>query len=101
LILHARTPRLPYTTLCRSEVSSRADTEPGDTDGSRDRAHSPGTPVPLNRRLRGRAAFSLGTAPALLRARASRLTGRGLRPRRGPDRKSTRLNSSHVSISYA
>src|SRR2546422_1750285 len=32
---------------------------------------------------------------------ATRLIGRPLRPRRGRDRKSTRLNSSHGYISYA
>src|SRR5947199_5140887 len=75
-----QTPRstlFPYTTLFRSDLSR----------GGRCRAHA---------RARVRQLRRPGGRPALrLRARA-----RG-RLRRRRDRKSTRLNSSHLGISYA
>src|SRR3712207_7449372 len=79
-----RSTLFPYTTLFRS---SRATPTP--------RRRPAGGPRPADRRwTRGR-----GAAPArgreILRERAD--VGRG----RPPDRKSTRLNSSHANISYA
>src|SRR5207245_9781016 len=64
----------PYTTLFRSR--------------------SAGPPVPRPRRLRG-------AHRPLPRSRPARLRARRPDPRRRRDRKSTRLNSSHGSISYA
>src|SRR5436305_10207012 len=52
----------------------------------------------MTRRDFSRKAFAVGAATA---ASASRILGANDRIRMGTDRKSTRLNSSHVRISYA
>src|SRR3712207_8601601 len=82
-----RSTLFPYTTLFRSLRPVRYDSGPppvrngpaGPTDPRTDRTWLPGAPAPV---------------PGQLFPHASR----GLRR---PDRKSTRLNSSHANISYA
>src|SRR5436309_10347388 len=69
---HPRSPLFPYTTLFRS------DPQP--------------TPLPVARRAR-----SLFREERVL----GKLTPQALLSEEGSDRKSTRLNSSHVKISYA
>src|SRR5207249_12117114 len=84
-------PLFPYTTLFRSlPPSLRGEEQPA----------APG------RTQRGGAAPARGPSVAGQRARARERHRAGRRagprlPRRSEDRKSTRLNSSHVSISYA
>src|SRR5207245_8994354 len=86
-------PLFPYTTLFRSQVP--ADSSPrrhsqrreGLSRGQR----ADGVIVPLNR-------LSTGLHTAYTRSRPIR---RSMRLAMGGDRKSTRLNSSHGSISYA
>src|SRR5699024_11574329 len=92
--IHVRTllpPLFPYTTLFRSRRRAR---------GAHLRRH-----VHLGRHLRRRRrAARDGTdlrAFCARRGREGRLRARRARPRQVEDRKSTRLNSSHVSISYA
>src|SRR3712207_8047561 len=80
-----RSTLFPYTTLFRSPAGRRV--------------------------AEARSAGGRGRGPVLPRATRPRRVvgprggaGRGRRardPRRGPDRKSTRLNSSHANISYA
>src|SRR3712207_7166822 len=73
-----RSTLFPYTTLFRSvHRAARPRRRHGRRDG--------GGPPPRRQRLRARRAHQ----------RLRR------RPRRGRDRKSTRLNSSHANISYA
>src|SRR5690349_24000562 len=76
-----RSTLFPYTTLFRSDM----DVDAGDLDA----LHLGGAGVDLAGVLQGNAEFVL------------RLAGRDLGVRAGIDRKSTRLNSSHVEISYA
>src|SRR5690606_39291412 len=82
-----RSPLFPYTTLFRSRVPLRAERRPP-------RARTPG----------GRCDRRRGLHHPSSPPRAAR---RGARPcplprgGQGRDRKSTRLNSSHVKISYA
>src|SRR5690348_17883073 len=74
-----RSTLFPYTTLFRSHGGARR--------------HVGGPVLPAERDPRGQRAFS---------PRRARRTHRDERPAgAGPDRKSTRLNSSHPSISYA
>src|SRR5690606_42121668 len=78
-LLIRRPPRstlFPYTTLFRSHLRRRA----------------PGHPPRRDRRRPRRRGAGAGPAPARQPAR---------RPGGARDRKSTRLNSSHVKISYA
>src|SRR5438876_5044691 len=74
----------PYTTLFRSPVVE-AGVDP------RVRAHREAAAVDL----------AAERAPRLVRAEVERRVRRPARIRRYRDRKSTRLNSSHPSISYA
>src|SRR5690606_41365544 len=77
----------PYTTLFRSELVERRVRHPG-LSGSRPRCRPP--PRPAARRCRSRVPAG-GPPPC----------GSAKRAARAADRKSTRLNSSHVKISYA
>src|SRR3712207_8800973 len=83
-----RSTLFPYTTLFRSGGGGRR--RPGGRD------------PPAGAAVLG--GLRVGRDPAALHGRRAgaaqrrRLTGR---PRPGPDRKSTRLNSSHATISYA
>src|SRR3712207_7449900 len=79
-----RSTLFPYTTLFRSQALDRHHDAPGRQPGGGDRppADEPGA---------GRAARVAGDPRA----------DPGPAPRRRPDRKSTRLNSSHANISYA
>src|SRR3712207_8588058 len=74
-----RSTLFPYTTLFRSRGGGQRpggrDAVPGDPDVSEPLAASAGRRRPVGAGLQG--------------------------PGRGPDRKSTRLNSSHANISYA
>src|SRR3712207_7043349 len=80
-----RSTLFPYTTLFRSRVGT---TDPAHTTGGRGRPPSP--------RTRYAPAATPGGLPgAGQRAREAE------RRRHRPDRKSTRLNSSHANISYA
>src|SRR5438874_5034583 len=89
----------PYTTLFRSG--------PGrGSDGLRDfRAHRPGGAFARqgSRAAAPPLALPFGARPAGRGTEDAALAGRGpdTTRRRGGDRKSTRLNSSHVEISYA
>src|SRR5207302_10007018 len=83
-----RSPLFPYTTLFRSSLSLRRTAHPGIP--GQDAGAGPGGKCLGPDPERPRPARSDG--PALL-ARAHR--------RSSGDRKSTRLNSSHVKISYA
>src|SRR5207249_10289405 len=88
--LRAPSRLFPYTTLFRS---------PG-RDGQAQRRR-PRRPVP---RRGGHECRPFGHLLCAEPSHRFRRLGRGrelLRPHRRPDRKSTRLNSSHVSISYA
>src|SRR5437660_3569986 len=93
--MHPRQPRstlFPYTTLFRSHaVRSRArESERGAAVSDRRTRHRVGPPAQ-------RRAFSV-----LARARPSRGRQRASGDvEKARDRKSTRLNSSHVAISYA
>src|SRR5438874_9815745 len=78
ILLPPRSTLFPYTTLFRSR--SRA--------GPCDPSPNPRTPLPRGCPLRA-SADSRGSCP------------RGARPLDKIDRKSTRLNSSHVETSYA
>src|SRR3712207_7390012 len=79
-----RSTLFPYTTLFRS-------------------GHGPGIAPAAVRLLRRRLLAARMRLRARARARARRARGRGLLrgPDLRPDRKSTRLNSSHANISYA
>src|SRR5207244_10678006 len=92
-----RPPRFPYTTLFRSRGATSA-------HGCRTR------PPPVRRDRGGAPGPHAAARPPASTPRSSRSTSRWRRPRRrtttrrgpgGPDRKSTRLNSSHQIISYA
>src|SRR5699024_11927914 len=87
-----RSTPCPYTTLFRSD---RQGPDPGATPGRGHRCtvRAVGADAPRSRGLPGRG-LPLGTV-------APRHPTRGQARRGGGDRKSTRLNSSHVSISYA
>src|SRR5439155_26099263 len=97
-LMITRPPRstlFPYTTLFRSPPRRRADYY----DGPPSRPDRPGERVRRDRRREG-----AGRGGGRARASAGRRPRRplGARVRRDrPDRKSTRLNSSHVAISYA
>src|SRR5699024_12578538 len=80
-----RSTLFPYTTLFRSRFDQRARAEGRAEDHGRDR------------RRRDRAGAGQRLAPAGRRGHRRRIS----RPDPPRDRKSTRLNSSHVSISYA
>src|SRR5690606_38647334 len=82
-------PLFPYTTLFRSHEPDRR-LRQGRASGRRRRAAVPLRPA--ERRQGGR---------PVLRARRAADRGRRADPRGRADRKSTRLNSSHVKISYA
>src|SRR5204862_7205070 len=85
-----RSPLFPYTTLFRSALVQRRAPERGWVV-CRCRTKGCGRRSPHSR-------SPLGAFPKLERLT---LTRRGAMPRRDEDRKSTRLNSSHVEISYA
>src|SRR5258705_2938588 len=76
-----RSPLFPYTTLFRSKRRARVNRATVDVERSRNRFR------PADRRRMGRVVLS----------HAHRRTD----SERGSDRKSTRLNSSHLGISYA
>src|SRR3712207_7789682 len=82
-----RSTLFPYTTLFRSPSAGRPSLNRDDFDRHVSAPHRPARPEP-------------GGAPGL-----RPLGGGPERPRgqaqEGPDRKSTRLNSSHANISYA
>src|SRR5207253_9822374 len=83
---------LPYTTLFRSDTDLDAQSQqgkqaPAATAGGRGRQAAPPAPA---------AAMPGATAPA-----APVTTNLDFLATAAPDRKSTRLNSSHVAISYA
>src|SRR5690606_39806238 len=95
-----RSPPLPYTTLFRSPPGRPHLRVPvavrRRTRGARPRARA------LRRRpRRARLAVALELAPGLRPRRGRRRARRGQPAVHPPDRKSTRLNSSHVKISYA
>src|SRR5207249_12221960 len=79
----SRSPLFPYTTLFRSSLSARRPGDPADGGAAR---------APLSR-YSFSAREPLGVAPHAPQHRGAPVLKR--------DRKSTRLNSSHVSISYA
>src|SRR3712207_3516138 len=79
-----RSTLFPYTTLFRSAAGRRASRDP------RDRREPPARLARARRRAR------LPDRPGGVRHVTSVLY-----ETRGPDRKSTRLNSSHANISYA
>src|SRR3712207_7238652 len=81
-----RSTLFPYTTLFRSAGGGRR-RGPG-----RDRQDHPAAPVP--------ASAPRGAGDGGRRAAVGEPPGRGAGPA-APDRKSTRLNSSHANISYA
>src|SRR5690606_40098469 len=84
-------PLFPYTPLFRSRRPVRADARPRPRRARRQRPADPPAP-----RLRP----DVGARPAPPPGRSS--PGDGAGPERPAlDRKSTRLNSSHVKISYA
>src|SRR5204863_10075996 len=90
-------PHLPsFPTRRSSDLHAR----PGRSDTRVARATAPGSePVPVGlTRIRGGSHLRAESVPQLVRRR----TGGGARRRyeQGQDRKSTRLNSSHVEISY-
>src|SRR5690606_41268528 len=91
---------VPYTTLFRSSRSAR---RPRRTSSSAARPpRSPGTEAPSVGALGGpphQASPGLMTAPRPFGIAG--LTGAREQQRTEEDRKSTRLNSSHVKISYA
>src|SRR5690606_41447259 len=92
-----RSTLFPYTTLFRSlETGAESGPEPAQPGSGYDSAVAPrGAQEP---RRRGRGAVPAGPA----RSGRERLDqGEGAVPARPEDRKSTRLNSSHVKISYA
>src|SRR5256885_10814875 len=80
-----RSTLFPYTTLFRSDGHARADWAGPAADGQRGRAG--GAPGPVSRSDR--------------EGSVARVAGGRGRCCRGRDRKSTRLNSSHLVISYA
>src|SRR3712207_6949899 len=82
-----RSTLFPYTTLFRSAA-------PGVGAGHPDRRAR--RPAPARRRLRPLRRRRAGDRRAREPVAAAHRGGR-----RGPDRKSTRLNSSHANISYA
>src|SRR5205814_5826618 len=94
-------PLFPYTTLFRSVRGGPAGGPSrwaGATRGAARRAAAD-VGLPCELRLQGQALRASG-APAAARA-SPRLEGDLLaRPTRRADRKSTRLNSSHLGISY-
>src|SRR5690349_21905734 len=83
----ARSTLFPYTTLFRSRRAGTS-TEPAS------RPIEPG-------RARSSRSWLASWVPYLRPSRRRRRSGWSRRWRREPDRKSTRLNSSHVEISYA
>src|SRR5437868_11389618 len=86
-----RSTLFPYTTLFRSFPKAALAGEPGHHFGGRGTGES----CCAGRRHELRSVCrqpTLGVAPS---------PGGTIRGGHGPDRKSTRLNSSHVSISYA
>src|SRR5690606_41857254 len=96
-----RTTLFPYTTLFRSDGPAYVRFSHG--------LHGPGVHLPLpapgpGRPAGGGQATREGRLAPAFEPRVLRLLGRGLHPApawRHRDRKSTRLNSSHVKISYA
>src|SRR2546427_8219415 len=83
-----RSTLFPYTTLFRSELRVRGRARPREEGRAVPCGHVPAPPAdgdPADRALLG----------------GRRVQGGGARARRAPDRKSTRLNSSHSQISYA
>src|SRR5690606_41596137 len=92
-------PLFPYTTLFRSRPGAAA---PGGPGGPAD----PAAGAVHHGRPLGVRDPEAGGRPLLARpgrgdSGAGRGPGRGRTGREGRDRKSTRLNSSHVKISYA
>src|SRR3712207_8945983 len=88
----------PYTTLFRSEgvrVAARLTVEQHDPLRRGDLG--PGDPLGVVRPVRS----VHHEVPLPADAELERLRGRGEPLRSPPDRKSTRLNSSHANISYA
>src|SRR5699024_12289989 len=90
---------LPCPLSCPRSFATRRSSDLARADRGRrrppQRAHRE-RPLGASEQRRGRAAAGPRAAP-----RARRLLGGAGHARRGEDRKSTRLNSSHVSISYA
>src|SRR5690606_39696089 len=89
-------PLFPYTTLFRSRKLGRG-ARPAGCGGAGDRRAASHSRNSAERRRDGHADVAATGDRAPLVGRGSRLRG-GARIR---DRKSTRLNSSHVKISYA
>src|SRR5690348_17844802 len=85
----------PYTTLFRSGRELREKER-----ASRDLGELVGAGDPVGRERGARRGVGVGRAREEAPPRERRLGGRR-DPRLSPDRKSTRLNSSHPSISYA
>src|SRR5207253_11157371 len=88
-----RPPLFPYTTLFRSSSASIQTTVAGWSERQRASRGPVGTPVRGTPSLDGRSAIFFTTSPLRLQTSSE---GVPL-----TDRKSTRLNSSHVAISYA
>src|SRR5207249_11461405 len=101
-IRHPPRPTLfPYTTLFRSLRENRTEYEGEDTHEGEDREDDPddaAAQVPAIQPLGGADLLTFGghAHSPNLHGSSTDITGA-----RGADRKSTRLNSSHVSISYA
>src|SRR5205807_8953593 len=88
-----RSPLFPYTTLFRSQVAGAALEAPQQRKGERSPERGNPRPAP---------APAPGALPFGRQAQAGgRALGRALEEPRAGDRKSTRLNSSHLVISYA
>src|SRR5439155_23868290 len=99
--LHPRLPPFPYTTLFRSTSPDaggvdRVGDEGGSPDACAPAAVVRGSGAPRRRRGAGRGARHAADE----RGGGPRASDAGDPPARPLDRKSTRLNSSHVAISY-
>src|SRR5690606_40876282 len=88
-----RTTRFPYTTLCRSEKVSIRDITHHSVPFEHSHCHSPAWTCREVRSATGHPSFARVENVRPIRRVLSRLAS--------PDRKSTRLNSSHVKSSYA
>src|SRR5207249_9554169 len=94
-------PLFPYTTLFRSGALPREALGGGAADAARGAGHDRDTPAEPAHAASGWRARKRSTRSAsgfgVSRKQACPLAGTSTT---SPDRKSTRLNSSHVSISY-
>src|SRR5207249_11005781 len=94
------TPLIPYTTLFRSprpmEPTEAPPEEPPEVEAKQGLPPAPPRPVE-----QPRPAFVAPTAEQLVQEKPSPKSIVSEEPKPASDRKSTRLNSSHVSISYA